>query len=106
MQSFELGFEVFYDLREGGLAGPVVASGSDTIGTTAPAPWSPDPATGEFLPGIIAGGPSAFPLAGSDFSFDAQLPLASGSVPALPPGGVLALATLLAAAGLRRIPRP
>jgi hypothetical protein len=52
----DVALEVFYDIREGSLDGPILHSDSDTIQTTAPVPWSATPPEGALeIPGHSEG---------------------------------------------------
>jgi hypothetical protein len=112
MHTFTLTTEVFYDLRKGALTAPILASGSDTISTPSPAPWAPVPPpsapadlpAGGFFPGVIAGGAHAFLLEGTSLSLTVQTPAGPkpASLPVLGLPGLILLASLLAACGVRR----
>jgi hypothetical protein len=113
MRSFTLETELFYDIRGGAEDGPILSSGSDSLMTTEPVPWSPVDASGAFAagpddpfsPGEAAGGFFSIELEGSDFDLAVGQPEPAVAIPILGTLGHAVLALLVSGVGFARARR-
>ncbi|MBW2390573.1 MAG: hypothetical protein JRG89_19395, partial [Deltaproteobacteria bacterium] len=111
--SFTLETELFYDIRGGAEDGPILSSGSDSLMTTEPVPWSTVDASGAFAaapdapfsPGEAAGGFFSIELEGSDFDLAVGQPEPAVAIPILSTFGHAVLALLVSGVGFARARR-